>query len=158
ETQFMEFPRYANLAHRRCCHRPGRSETTKQGQRLAVGAGLGFLRRLDGHRDTGEPSVVQQPPERVAPEVAAADLLVAVEPRAEGLLRVVQVKRAHAAKTDQATAGGHRLGVDLTPPDVIAGRVEMTRVQTDADPLGVAYRGQDGRQFLEAPSDGRSPA
>src|SRR5262249_62044594 len=104
----MEFPRYANLAHRRCCRRPGRSETTKQGQRLAVGAGLGFLRRLDGHRDTGEPSVVQQPPERVAPEVAAADLLVAVETPARGVLPLVRGKAPPPAQTHPATPGRPR--------------------------------------------------
>src|SRR5207245_5614392 len=51
-----------------------------------IGGGLRFLGSLQNLRHPREATVVQQEPERGEPEEAAADVLMAVEPRAEGRL------------------------------------------------------------------------
>ena len=57
---------------------------------------LGCLQHL---RDAREAAVGEQQPERARPQVALADVLVAVQARAERCLRVVQVEREDAART-----------------------------------------------------------
>src|ERR1041385_4988775 len=63
---------------------------------------LDILRRLQHFGDAAETRVVDDVREGVAADGALADVLVAVDARAEGLLRVVEVKRADVLDADVA--------------------------------------------------------
>ena len=125
--------------------RPLLAQAAQEGEGFAVRAGLGLLRRLERHRHPREAPVVHQPAERLHAQVAAADLLVAVEAGAEGLPRVVEVERAHASYAEQPRAARHRAAVAVGGADVVAGREEMAGVEADAHAGGLAHRGHDAR-------------
>ena len=63
-------------------------------------AGVLELRRFEQHRQRREPRIVQQPAERLEPEAALADVLVAIDAAPARLLRVVQVEHLDAVEPD----------------------------------------------------------
>src|SRR6185503_20678642 len=80
--------------------RGGLYQTAQHAQVAAVGSRLHRLRRLDDFGEAREARVVEQVAKRFQPDLALADVLVAIDARAEGLLRVVQMKRADVLQAD----------------------------------------------------------
>src|SRR5262249_15042260 len=76
--------------------RTGAPQAAEKREPFAIRARLRVLGRFERHGNAGEPAVVEEPAEGVQPEVAPADLLVAVEPGPERLLGIVEMKRPHA--------------------------------------------------------------
>src|SRR4030095_10001723 len=86
-------------------------------------------------------------------ELAAADLLVAIEPGAQRLLGVVQVKGDDPPPAEHANRAGHRVPVAAGRADVVAGREEMAGVQTDAHAVSIGDRPDHRGQLIEATAD-----
>src|SRR4029450_113928 len=86
-------------------------------------------------------------------QLAAADLLVAIEPGAQRLLGVVQVQGDDPPPAGHANRAGHRVPVAAGRPDVVAGREEMAGVQTDAHAVSIGDRPEHRGQLLEAAAD-----
>src|SRR5262249_51208237 len=73
----------------------------------------------------------------------------------ERLLRVVQMKRLQPIESDETAELRERLRVALRRDDVIAGRVEMARIEADADARMVVHRAEDRRELLERRAERR---
>ena len=71
------------------------------------------LRRLEQHRQTLKPAIVDDAAERLEPDATLADVLVAIDAAAERPLRVVQVKDLQAIEADQAPESVERARIAL---------------------------------------------
>src|SRR5581483_9750489 len=83
----------------------------------------------------------------------APDVLVAVDARAEALLRVVQVERDDARDADRRVELGDRRGVAPRRAEVVARGERVLRVDADAEPIAVRRRVDERREVREAPAD-----
>ena len=70
---------------------------------------------FEQHRQRAKPRVVEDPPERLEPEPAFADVLVPIDAAAAGLLRVVHVKRLQSREPDDPAERVERLAVAMLP-------------------------------------------
>src|SRR5207244_950841 len=94
---------------------------------------LDRLRRLDHLRDPPEAWIVDHEGEGVAADLPFADVLVAVDARAERLLRVVEMKRADVLHADEALhLVDHSLPA-VVRPDIVAGGEDVAGIDADAD-------------------------
>jgi len=97
--------------------------------------------------------VVEEGAEGPQADLPLPDVLVSVQPRAEPLLGVVQVKGPEPVEADQPVEGlegGHE---PLLGPDVVTGREEVAGVEAEAEALGLPHPLQDPAQLLEARAD-----
>src|ERR1041385_383465 len=94
---------------------------------------LDILRRLQHFGDAAETRVVDDVREGVAADGALADVLVAVDARAEGLLRVVEVKRADVLDADVALHLVDQPLPAVACADVVARGEDVAGVDADAD-------------------------
>src|SRR5438094_1818571 len=118
-----------------------------------IRGGLGLLRRLQHLRHARERTAVLPAPERTKPEEATADVLVAVESRAEPRARVVQVEGQDPPPPHRRLAFGHRPAVSGLGAQIVAGGEEMTRVHAHAETLGPGRAINEGRQLAERPAE-----
>src|SRR5262249_39355118 len=124
-------------------------QLSQDGEIAQVGGGLGLLGRLQHFGPPREAPVVEQEPDRCQTERAAADVLVAIEARAERRLGIVEVKRKHALESHGGLALCHRAAVAGLGADVVAGREEMTGVEAHAQTLGPGGTLEQGAELAE---------
>src|SRR5450755_3955229 len=132
-------------------------ETTQRLQVSAIEIERRVLRRLEKLRNGGKARVGEQIPESRFADRAAADVLVPVDARAAGPLGVVDVHGRDARQTHGAVERGDRVLPPAAGDEVVAGRVDVARVQADADPppRGGRHDGaHDVAQVLERVADG----
>ena len=94
---------------------------------------LDRLRRLEQFRDAREARVVEKRGGTLEADLPFADVLVAVDARAERLLRVVEVKRADVVDADVPLHLVDRALVAVARADLVAGREDVAGVDADAD-------------------------
>ena len=85
-------------------HQPSKDRQIAAVERIDVAAapalcGVQFG-RLEQHRQPAKPPIGEDPPERLEPEVAFADVLVPIDAAAARLLGVVQMKRLQSREAD----------------------------------------------------------
>src|ERR1700732_1478890 len=80
-------------------------------------------------------------------------MLVSIDPAAERLLRVVQVKRLQAVEANQPAELSERRGVALGRADVVTRRDQVTRVAAASDSGVAGHPGDDRRELLERRSE-----
>ena len=86
-----------------------------------------------------------------APDVAAHDPLVAVDARAELPLGVVDVEGAHVLQPEDAVHLPKRARVALFGRGVVAGRMQVLRIDADRDALARCDGTEQIPDVLEAP-------
>jgi hypothetical protein len=91
--------------------------------------------RFEEHRHAAKPRIVDDSAEPVEPDVPLADVLVPVDAARERTLRVVHVPDAQALEPDDALELRDGGIVAFLRRDVVAGREQMARVETHAEPL-----------------------
>src|SRR5918993_4182764 len=74
---------------------------------------------------------------------------VPVDPRAETLLRIVEMEGAETMQTDDVVERLHRLRVHLWLADVIPRCKDMTRIEADPDARLILHERQDHGQLFE---------
>src|SRR5205807_1779140 len=117
---------------------------------------LHVLRRLQHLRDAAEARVVEDKGERIAADGPFADVLVAVDARAERFLRVIEMKRADLLDADVALhLVDHPLPA-LARADVVTGGEDVAGVDADANARLVIDRLNDPPQLLERAADARA--
>src|SRR5437867_3765424 len=98
-------------------------------------AAIGQLGRLQHGRQPREAAIANQATKRGEPERALARMGVPVDPAAQPLFRIVQVKRAQPLEPDHP--------VELAPHavviayQIVAGRNRVAGVEADAQPLAL---------------------
>lgn len=116
---------------------------------------LTHLRRLEDLRHRREAPVAHQQPERRTPHEAAPDVLMAIHPAAEVLLRVVDVEAADPLEADPPVDLLEDRCVPFRRAEVVAGREQMAGVHAHSQPLPCAAAREDLLQVLEAVSQRR---
>src|SRR5262245_44900198 len=94
----------------------------------------------------------EEDPELVAHE-ALADVVVAVAVRAERFLRVVDVQGLEAVEADLVVHVFYDAVQLPSVSYVVAGRVEMARVEADAEVRVTVEPVDDGRELVDGASD-----
>ena len=77
--------------------------------------------------------VVEQAPKGFAPDGAFADMLVAIELRAECRLGIVHVPDTDLVEADQLVDLRDGYFVAIGPDEIVAGDVGVTGIEADAD-------------------------
>src|SRR5262249_51198511 len=90
-----------------------------------------LLRGFQQHGQAGEASIVHEPTECLEADFSLSDMCVAVDPAAERLPRVVDMKQAESIEADQPAEGVERARVAFWRGDVVAGSKEMTCIETN---------------------------
>src|SRR3989454_3148465 len=117
----------------------------------SVGSG-----KLEDRRDLPEAFVIHEEPKRLLAQFPFSNVLVAVGPRAEVALRVVQVEGTDARQSHGLLHVPQKTLVPLPRSEVVAGRKRMAGVKADSGPLRVRtslhdLRGLSGRVADDAP-------
>jgi hypothetical protein len=86
-------------------------------------------------------------------EQAFADVVVAVAVRAERRLRVVRVQRAQSVESDQLVELSEDAIELLAVGHVVAGGVEMARIEADPEPLVPVERRIERRELFHRAAD-----
>src|SRR5690606_34894220 len=113
------------------------------------------LLRLKKPGYTCEPRIIDQVPESLQSDLTLADMGVPVPVAPERILRVVEVDGLHANDADCRVELSHHLGIPLRGAEVIPGSEDMTGIDADAHSILRLDLVDDGRQFLERPSERR---
>src|SRR5262249_1500037 len=108
------------------------------------------LRRLQTHRQPPEAPVVQDQPERLDAELSLADVVVAVDARAQLFLRIVQMERREALDADELVEFLEHRRVALLGAEIVAGGERVLGVEADAEPFALLGRVDDVADLLEA--------
>src|ERR1700730_15803369 len=115
------------------------------GDVLHLGAGLG----LQAHREAEEARVVQQTSERFGPEMALADMLMAIDARMKGLERIVETTRDQALDSDVLVQLRKRALVAFAAAQIIPRGEGMLGVEAQPPPLVFFDRIEDPPHLLE---------
>jgi hypothetical protein len=116
------------------------------------------LGRFDQLRDPGEAGIVEQEGKGVEADLPFTDVLVAIDPGAQRLLRVVEVKGADVGDAYVPVQVLDRSLVAVACPDVIAGGEDVAGVETDSHPAAVIDQAEHVAKFFEAASEAASLA
>src|SRR5256886_5287202 len=114
----------------------------------SVGSG-----KLEDRRDLPEAFVIHEEPNRLLAQFPFSNVLVAVAPRAEVALRVVQVKRADARQSHGLLHVPQEALVPLPRSEVVAGGKRMAGVNADSEPLRMRASLHDLRELSERVAD-----
>src|SRR3954451_21843471 len=114
---------------------------------------LDRLRRLQQFRDAAEALVVQQKSKGLDADLAVADVLMPVDPRAERLLRVVEMKRADVFDSDVRFERIDRPLVIVAIAKLVSRGEDVAGIETDADALLVIDQRDDPSQLLEGAAE-----
>src|SRR5262249_44122401 len=108
-------------------------QAPEHGEVAQIGSGLRLFGRFQNLWNAGKAPVVQQQAERREAEQSPADVLVAIEARAERRLRVVQMEGEHPAATDRRLALRHGAAIARRRAEIVSGHEQMTGVEADAE-------------------------
>src|SRR5207248_7962491 len=122
-------------------------------------AGAVPLRRdFEEPRNVAESLVIDERPERDRPDLALADVLVAVDAGSERLHRIVEVEGADGLESEHGVESFESGLEAALVPDVVAGRKGVAGVQAYRNPVGATAQVADRAQFLESAPQARSLA
>src|SRR4051812_5941335 len=114
---------------------------------------LDRLRRLEQFRDAAEARVVQQEAKRLDADLAVADVLMAVDARAERLLRVVEMKRADVFDSDVRFERIDRPLVIVAIAKLVSRSEDVAGIETDADAPLVVNERDDASELFEGAAE-----
>ena len=117
---------------------------------------LDRLRRLEQFRDAAEARVVEEESEGFDADLAVADVLVAVDARAERLLRVVEMKGADVGDADVRVESVDRPLVVVAIAELVSRCEDVAGVETDADARFVVDERDDPSQLFERAAEARA--
>src|SRR4030095_9649597 len=96
-----------------------------------------------------KPPVVDDAAERFETEAALTDVLVTIDAAAEGLLRIVQMKRLQPVESNQPSELLERRRVAFGRADVVYGCQQMAGIEAYANTRVVVHLRDDRRELLE---------
>ena len=94
-------------------------------------------------------AVIEQQAERFQPDLAAADVRMAVHAAAERLAAVVDMEEPQPLRADQPIEGAERGSVLRLRMQAIARGEDVAGIETDAEPIRIADHLEDAGQVLE---------
>ena len=117
---------------------------------------VGAVRRFEDHGDVVPSPIVHEMSESRLADFPFADVFVAVDPACEFTLGIVHVDAANVCQADGTVHFVHQRRVSGGLAKVVAGRAEMTGVETDAQSLGFFRLGDDVGVLPETIADRRA--
>src|SRR5262245_47469651 len=136
------------------CAASSKSQPSERREVFSIEVEAGIFGGLEVLGNSPKPRVGHEVSKSGFSDLAVPDVLVPVDARSPRVLGIVDVNRSKARQANCAPQGVDRLGVSLGRRELVAGRMDVARVQADAQPPLVTACGKGVAQMLEAVADG----